>query len=47
MKEGLKGKHYASDEEVKTAMVKGHKELSMEFYEARTHALDGGTWLLR
>ena len=39
MKEGLKGKHCASDEEVKTAVMKWLKELSTEFYEACIHAL--------
>ena len=38
MKEGLRGKHCASDEKVKTAM-KGLKEQSTEFYEARIHPL--------
>ena len=39
MKEGLRGKHYASDEEVKTAVMKLLKEQSTVFYEARIHAL--------
>ena len=34
MKEGLRGKHYASDEEVKTAVMKRLKEQSTEFYKA-------------
>ena len=39
MKEGLRGKHYVSDEEVKTAVMKWLKEKSTEFYEARIHAI--------
>ena len=39
MKEGLRDKHYASNEEVKTAVKKWHKEQSTEFYEAGIHAL--------
>ena len=39
MKEGLRGKHYASDMEVKTAGTNWHQELSIEFYEAGIHAL--------
>ena len=39
MKVGLRGKHYASGEELKTAMMKWLKEQSTEFYEAGTHAL--------
>ena len=39
MKEGLRGKHYASNEEVKIAVIKWLKEQSTEFYEARIHAL--------
>ena len=38
MKEDLKGKHYASNEEVKTAVMKWLKEQSIEFYKAGTHA---------
>ena len=38
MKEGLSRTHYASDEEVKTAvMSKWLKEQSPEFYEAGIH----------
>ena len=39
MKEGLRGKHYGSDEEVKTKVMKWLKERSTEFYEAWIHAL--------
>ena len=39
MKEGLRGKHYASDEEVKTAVMQWLKKQSTEFYEAGIHAL--------
>ena len=39
MKEGLRGKHHAGDEEVKTAVMKWLKEYSTEFYEAGIHAL--------
>ena len=39
MKEGLRGKHYAYDEEVKTAVMKWLREQSTEFYEAGIHAL--------
>ena len=39
MKERLRGKHCASDEEVKTAVKKWLKEQSTEFYEAGIHAL--------
>ena len=39
MKEGLRGKHYVSDEEVKTAMIKCLKEQSIECYEVGIHAL--------
>ena len=38
IKEGLRGKHYASDEEVKTAVMKWLEEQSTEFYEAGNHA---------
>ena len=38
MKKGLRGKHYASDEEGKTAVMKWLKEQS-EFYKAGIHAL--------
>ena len=43
MKESLRGKHYASDEEVKTAVMKWLKEQSIEFYET----FKGGILLLR
>ena len=39
MKKGLRGKHYANDKEVKTAVMKWLKEQSAEFYEAGIHAL--------
>ena len=39
MKEGLKDKHYASNKEVKTAVMKWLKEQSKEFYKAGIHAL--------
>ena len=39
MKESLRGKHYASDEEVKTAVMKWLKGQSIEFYKAEIHAL--------
>ena len=39
MKEGFRGKHYACNEEVKTAVMKWLKEQSTEFYEAEIHAL--------
>ena len=38
MKKGCGGKHYPSDEEVKTAVLKWLKEQSPEFYEAGIHA---------
>ena len=34
MKEGLKGKHYTSNEEVKTAVMKWLKGQSVVFYKA-------------
>ena len=39
MKESLRGKYYASDEEMKTVLMKWLKEQSVEFYEAGIHAL--------
>ena len=36
---GLKGKHFASDKEVKTAVLKWLKKQSTEFYKAEIHAL--------
>ena len=39
MKEDLRGKHYARDEEVKTAAIKWLKEQSTEFYKAGIQAL--------
>ena len=39
MKEGLRSKHYANDEEVKTAVMKWLKEQWTEFYEAGIHSL--------
>ena len=49
MKKGLRGKHYASDKEVKTAVMKWFKEQSIEFYEARRFMLsfENETLLLR
>ena len=38
-KEGLRGKHYSSDEEVKTGVKKWLKELSTKFYGAGIYAL--------
>ena len=37
--DGLRGKHYSSDEEVKYVVKKGLKEESTEFYRAGIHAL--------
>ena len=37
MKEGLRGKHYASDEEVGTVVMKRLKEQSIRFYEVGIH----------
>ena len=39
MKEGLRGKHYDSDEEEKNAVIKWLKKQSTEFYKARIYAL--------
>ena len=39
MKEDLRGKHYASDKEVKTAVMNWLNEQSAEFYESGIHAL--------
>ena len=39
MKEGLRGKHYSSDKEVKSAVKKWLKEHTTEFYGAGIHAL--------
>ena len=39
MKEGLRGNHFASDEEVKTVLMKWLKQQSTEFYEAWIHTL--------
>ena len=39
IKDSLSGKHYASDKEVKTAVMKWLKKQSTEFYEADIHAL--------
>ena len=38
MKDGLKGKHYADDGEVKTSVMKWFKQQLTEFYEAGIHA---------
>ena len=35
MKEGFRGKHYASNEQVKIAIIKWLKDQSAEFYDAR------------
>ena len=39
MKVGLRAKHYTSDEEVKTAVMKWLKEQLTEFYEVGIHDL--------
>ena len=39
LREGLRGKHYACDGEVKTSVMKWLKEQSTEFYEAGIYAL--------
>ena len=39
MKEGFIGKHYVSDEEVKTAEIKWLREQPTEFYQSGIHAL--------
>ncbi|KAF5400615.1 Histone-lysine N-methyltransferase SETMAR [Paragonimus heterotremus] len=39
MKEGLRGKQYSSDGEVKTTVKKWLKEQTQKFYEAGIHAL--------
>ena len=39
MKEGLRDKHHAGDQEVKTAIMKQLKEQSPEFNETGTHSL--------
>ena len=39
MKERLRGKHYVSDEKVKTKVMKWFKEQSTEFYKAGMHSL--------
>ena len=39
MKDGLGGKTYANDEEVKFIVMKWLKEQSAEFYDAEIHAL--------
>ena len=41
MKEGLKGKHYSSDKEVKSVVNKWLKEQSTEFYGAGIYTLIG------
>ena len=38
-KKGLRGKHYTSNEEVKTAAMNWLKEQSTEFYEPEIHTL--------
>ena len=39
MKQGLRGKYYVSDKDMKTAVMKWLKEQSTEFYEAEIHTL--------
>ncbi|GFS19638.1 histone-lysine N-methyltransferase SETMAR [Elysia marginata] len=39
MKQGLRGKHYQNDEEVKNAVKTWMKEQPIQLYEARMHAL--------
>ena len=39
MKEGLRGKYYASDEEIKTTVIKWLKEQPTEFYKVGIHIL--------
>ena len=39
MKQGLRGKHYENDEEVKTTVKTWFKEQPVEYYEAGIHAL--------
>ncbi len=39
MKESLRGKHYASNEEEKTAAMKWLKDQSTEFYDTKIPAL--------
>ena len=39
MKEGLKGKHYASDKEVKTTVMKLFEEQSAKLYNVGIHFL--------
>ena len=39
MKEGLRGKHYASDEEVKITVTRWLREQSTEFYKAGIYTL--------
>ena len=48
IKEGLRGKHNASNEEMKTAAMEWLKKQSTEFYEAGIQAfIKDGTLLLR
>ena len=47
MKEGLKGKHYVSDEEVKTAVIKWLKEQSIILRQRYVLSFKGGILLLR
>ena len=48
MKEGLRGKHYSNDEEVKYVVRRWLKEQSIEFYRAGIMlSFEGGTLLLR
>ena len=39
MKEGVRGKHYTSDKEMKTEVMKLLKKQLTEFYEAGIHAI--------
>ena len=47
IKEGLRGKHFASKEKVKVAVMKCLKEQSTEFSERYMFSFEGGTLLLR
>ena len=40
MKEGFQDQHYASDDEVKTAVMKWLKKHSTKFYLAGIHAIE-------
>ena len=48
MKEGLRGKHYSSEEEMKSVVKKWLKEQSTEFTGQRYMlSIEGGTLLLK